>query len=723
MLFYGLIVAGLPDGSFHDLTYICHLKNIHLIFSISYSYWFIMVCALVAAFQSYVLYSNQREKFSKRVYFLLSILRFFSAFILCFLLLSPILKYLKNKSEKPVVVFLQDNSASMKNAFRKLDSVKYKNNVSELLEELKDDYIVKELSFGGQISDSLQFNYQESSTDISSAFETVLSNYENDNLGAVIIATDGIYNKGNSPLSETYPFKGAVFSIGLGDTLTQKDALVARVFANKIVYMGDKFAIRSDVAAYSCEGSQVAITIFSHHQNRNIAVQNATVTSSRFLKSVETIIDASSPGVHRYTISVSKVDGEQNILNNSLDVYVEVLDNKESVLIVAAAPHPDINAIKDALSKNKNYKIDISMADKAVSKLNDYNLIVLHNLPSVVYNANSIIDQAQKLGISIWYIVGNQTALPLFNKAQSALQIIPKAIAGNDVQGYVNKDFSFFTINQNYANVLAGLSPVSVPFGEYKAGANVQVLMNQKIGSLATSYPLWLMQPLGNAKLGVLAGEGIWRWRFYDYFQHKNHDAVDDFILKTAQYLSVKHDKKQFRSQLAKSVFSESENITIDAELYNENYELVNSPDVKVALVGEDGKRLEYSMNKSGNSYSINLGNLSAGKYNFVCSTAFNGKAFSSNGSFTVVFQNIEQVNTTADFGTLNQLAKNYNGEFVFANELLTLKEKIQRNDKIKNIIRTETHIEPLINWKWLFLLLALLLGAEWYVRKTNGAY
>ncbi len=618
---------------------------------------------------------------------------------------------------------MQDNSASVKYAFRKTDSIAYKKSVNDLLESLKEDYVVKEYSFGNQMSDTLKFNYQDPATDISAAFETVLTNYENENLGAVILSSDGIYNKGISPLSENYPFKGAVYTVGLGDTTIQKDALVARVFANKIIYLGDKFAIRSDIAAYACEGSQIAINIFSHNQNRNIASQNITVSSTRFSKSIETIVDANSPGVHHYTISVSKVEGEQNVLNNSQDVYVEVLDSKESVLIVANSPHPDINAFKEALSKNKNYKIDIAMADKATARINDYNLVVLHNLPSVNFNANSIIEQAQKLGISVWYVVGSQTALPLFNKVQGALQIIPKAMATNDVQGIVNKDFSFFTLNQNYANSLNNLSPLSSPFGEYKAGANVQVLMTQKIGSVATQYPLWVMQPAGNAKLGVLAGEGIWRWRFYDFFQHKNHDAVDDYILKTAQYLSVKHDKKQFRSQLPKSVFTESENITIDAELYNENFELINTPDVNVVLVDENSKRTSFNMNKAGNSYSLNLGNLSAGKYAYSCNTAFNGKSFSSGGNFTVVYQNIEEVNTTADFGMLNQLAKNYKGEFVFPDNMSSLKERIRKNNNIKNIIRTESHTEPLIDWKWLFALLTILLGAEWYLRKTNGAY
>jgi hypothetical protein len=39
--------------------------------------------------------------------------------------------------------------------------------------------------------------------------------------------------------------------------------------------------------------------------------------------------------------------------NNSRDAYIEVIDGKEKILLLAAAPHPDIKAIKSALEKNE----------------------------------------------------------------------------------------------------------------------------------------------------------------------------------------------------------------------------------------------------------------------------------------------------------------------------------------------------------------------------------
>ena len=691
-------------------------------FSLSYPSWFVLLCLALGLLFAFFLYRKIKDRFpSPAIYYSLAFIRFLVGSILAFLLLSPVLKYLQNKEEKPTIAFIQDNSASQKFGFKKTDSVSYKKEVLNLIEELKKDYNVKEFSMGNQLGDSLKFNYSEQNTDISSALELVMTTLESDNLGGIILASDGIYNKGTSPVSMTYPYKGAIYTIGLGDTNVQKDALVARVFANKVVYLGDQFAIRSEMAAYACKGSQISVSVFSHNANRVISSQNIQVSDDRYSKSIETILDAKAAGVQHYTISVSQVDGEQNIANNTQEVYVEVIDSKENVLIVANAPHPDVFALRDALSKNKNYKIDVQTADKANAKIGDYNLIILHNLPSVNYNASSLIDQAKKIGISIWYVTGSLTAIPLFNQAQDALQISSRGLSANDAQGVLNPNFSYFTVNA--ANNISSLPPLAAPFGEYKTGPNTQVLMNQKLGGVTTQYPLFLVQQNLNGRVGVLTGEGIWRWRLYDYNQHKNHDLVDDYLLKTAQYLSVKHDKKQFRTTIAKTVYTESEPITFDAELYNENYELINTPDVNLILLDSSNKKYPYTLNKNGNSYSLNIGNLAAGKYAYSASTSFNGQNYSATGNLIVVAQNIEEVNTTADFGLLNQLATNYGGEFVYPPQIASLKEKIKNNASIKTILRSTVNTDPLIDWKWLFALLIALLSIEWFVRKRSGNY
>ncbi|MFZ4754376.1 MAG: hypothetical protein ACOYLG_13620 [Chitinophagaceae bacterium] len=689
-------------------------------FIISYPWWFVLLCLLAGIIVSWLLYRNKKQAYNhQKIFWLLASLRALIFSALCFLLLAPLIRFSKNTDIKPTVVVMLDRSSSMKHGFRQTDSVQFRKDLNELVKDLSTDYLVKTYSFGNELLDELRYDYQDKQTDLSGPIETVLSTHENENLGAIVLISDGIFNKGNSPLSVQFPAKGSIYTVGIGDTTIQKDALVSRVFANKLVYLGDRFAIRSDVAVYGAKGSQVQVSIKSQNGSV-IGNQTVNVNSERFTQSIETIVDAKQAGIFAYTISVSQLDGEQNTTNNSQQVFIEVLDNKESILIVGNAPHPDLYALREALTKNKNYQVTVELAATAKDNFGKYNLIILHNLPSVGFNAGSLIQQAKNAGVSLWFITGSQTAIPLFNQNQDALQITARG-GMNDAQGILNKDFVFF--NPGNATGLQNLPPLSIPFAEFKSGPNTQILLSQKLGSLNTSYPLWVLQSGQPQRIGVTCGEGLWRWRLYEYQQSTKHDVVDGLITKTAQFLSVKQDKRPFRTILPKTVFSENENVVVDAELYNANYELVNEPNVQLSINNEQNQKQNIEMNKAGNSYNYNFGNLSAGNYNYTATTQWNGKTYSSTGSFKVYAQNLEDLNTTADFGTLNQMAQTHGGSFVFAEALNTLKDKIRKDPEMKNLIRTEVQTDPLINWKWLFGLFMVLLGVEWFIRKRSGQY
>lgn len=690
-------------------------------FSIAYPYIFVLFCILLGLAYAFFLYRKKQEQFeNNKIFWAVAAMRTLSVSILAFLLLSPIFRNLQNKEEKPTIAFLIDNSASQKHAFKSTDSVGYKNGIKDLMSKLGEAYNVKAYHFGEYLTDTLKYDYKQKATDISSNLENLVQSYDSENLAAIVMASDGIYNLGSNPSLKTSDFAGSIYTIGVGDTTIQKDAAVSRVFANKTVYLNDKFSIRSDISVYAGQGKGLKVSIYSHSAGRVVASKSIRANSMRYASSIETVIDANRAGLHRYSVRIGKLDGERNIANNVQDVFVEVLDNKEKILILANAPHPDIATLKEALSINKNYKITVATASNLTVRPADYNLIILHNLPSPRFNANSVIDQAKKAGVSICYIVGHQTALPLLNKQQNALQIAARGQNQSNALAKRNNNFSYFNLSIPKE---INFPPLSTPFGNFKAGPNTQTLFFQGIGSVRTDYPLWILQTGARAKTAVIAGEGLWRWKMYDYKQHKNFKIVEELITKTAQFLSVKNDKRKFRLSTSKSLYNETDAINFDAELYNEGYELINTPDVQLELKDSTGKIINHTMNKEGNSYSINIGSMAKGRYDYKAYTQFNGKTYSEYGKLQVVAQNIEDINTTADFGMLKQLAENHNGEFVFSNNIASLYDKIKNDKNVKTILRSELTTFPLIDKKWLFFILFVLLALEWFLRKRFGTY
>src|SRR5690606_38465253 len=104
--------------------------------------------------------------------------------------------------------------------------------VSELVRQLEAQYRVDVLSFGGDVQRANEFDFSERSTDISSAIEKVGELYADQNLGAVILASDGRFNQGRNPLYQSDAIAVPVYTVGIGDTVQQRDLFFGKVYAN-----------------------------------------------------------------------------------------------------------------------------------------------------------------------------------------------------------------------------------------------------------------------------------------------------------------------------------------------------------------------------------------------------------------------------------------------------------------------------------------------------------
>ncbi len=85
-------------------------------------------------------------------------------------------------------------------------------------------------------------------------------------------------------------------------------------------------------------------------------------------------------------VEVLPQPGEFSTRNNRQDVYLDVIDGKEKVLLLALAPHPDIKALRSILEKNQNYELDVRIltgtaAEATAPADKQYDLIILHQIP------------------------------------------------------------------------------------------------------------------------------------------------------------------------------------------------------------------------------------------------------------------------------------------------------------------------------------------------------
>jgi hypothetical protein len=692
-----------------------------------YPAWFAILCVLAGLLYAGILYykDNRFHEKGKWLNWALAAARFLSVTLIALLLLSPLLKSLKTETKKPVVILAQDASESVGNEL-KGDTTTYQKSFEALKNRLSEKYDVKEYAFGDGVREGIDFKYNDKVSNLSAVLNDVYDIYSNQNLGAIVLATDGIYNEGNNPIYSGAKLNVPIYTVALGDTTPKRDVVLTRVFYNKIAYLGDKFGIQVDVMAQNSLGANTVLSVSKVEKGgktRKLQEFPITIKDKDFFFTQEIVLDAEQSGVQQYRLQVAAIKGEVTTINNVQDIFVDVLDARQKVLLLANTPHPDLAAIRQAISKNKNYEVKIAFLENFRENLPDFDFVVLHQIPSISKDATTLLKQLNDRKMPRLYIVGNQTNLTILNKSQNILTINGNSRNTNDVQTFVGSNFNLFTIDDKLKQELKKFPPVIAPFGDFKASTNAQTLLYQKVGTVETKYPLLAFGEENGIKVGVFAAEGIWKWRLFDYLQNQNHDIFDELISKSIQYLTLKEDKRKFRVSVNKNILNENERIYFDAELYNQSYELVNDADVTLKMTNEDGRDFPFTMNKTENAYALDAGLFSVGNYTFTGSVNANGKQLTYNGKFSIRPIQLEGFATTANHGLLKLISQKYDGAMVYQDNLMALADSIEAKSTIKPVIYSTNETRSFVNLKWIFFLILFLLSLEWFFRRFFGAY
>lgn len=682
--------------------------------------WYVLLCIAIAGLGAFLLYRKDRNLAElstlwKRV---LAALRFLSLFFLAFLLLEPLLEYSKKKVEKPIIVLAHDNSESMVFAN---DSVVVKSQLEESYNSLKAklsaDYEVVSYSVGDKVSENPTFDFKDKQTNLSEFFTEIQNRYYNRNLGGIVLASDGIYNSGGNPVFEAKKLKNVpVFSIQVGDTTPQKDLLIEEISHNRLVYKGNKFPVVVTVKAEQLNGVKTNVVVSKN--GRVLGKKPISVNNDLYLTQSSFELESEGTGLQKYDVRVETVNGEFTTTNNYKSFYVDVLESKQKILILANSPHPDINALKLGFQSNENYEVTTNLAQDFKDKIEEFSLVVLYNLPSQNEGLSLLKDKE----VPLLLVVGNQTNVNSFNALKKGVTI-NNFKEFTEAQAYVNTDFSQFTISPGLVSFVNSFPPVQVPFTQkYSVSNSTETAIYQRIGPVKTKYPLLAFNKNGAYKTGMLLGEGIWRWRLQDYSNNGSSDLFNELIVQTAQYLVSKEDKSLFRV-FRKTAYSENEKVQFEAEVYNKSYELVTTSDANMKIFNEQKEEFSYTFSKVGDSYKLNSGSLKPGSYTYVATSTSKGGKLTRTGEFSVEELKVEQNNTVANHQLLFNLSDVTGGEVLSISGLSSLDEKLKKQENLVDVIYQEKDVDDLINMKVIFFFILLLLGIEWFVRKRNGGY
>lgn len=679
-----------------------------------------LACLLLGCLYAWVLYYTNKN-LAKNLKYGLAALRVFVVAFIAYMLFAPLVKTVNYNPEKPIIVVANDNSISVKAIEPKdFDRKKYQQDLNTLVNRLSEKYEVKTYNFSDSVKAGLDFSGNGKLSNASAFVNKLNDELLNRNVGAVIMASDGIFNRGGNPLYELNKIKAPIYTIAMGDTIARRDVLIANINYNNIAYLDNEFTLDIQIQAFDSKGETAAITVAEN--GKTVTNQSLSIDAGSFVKDVQVKLKANKVGIQKYTITVAPLKNEITTKNNAQTIFIEVIDGKQKVLLASAAPHPDLATFKQAIEQNKNYEVTLALADDlntADPKL--YSLAILYQLPDQANISNSLLTKLNNSNVSTWYIIGAQTNISSLNQVQKILSLNR---GGNNVQEIfpaLEPSFTAFNLDENSLKLLNDYDPLLMPFGNIRINGNYTAVFNQRIGKVNTQNPMLFFTNENGKKVGFLLGEGIWKWKLEEAKSEQNIPLVNELISKTVQYLSVKDDKRKFKVYSSKSTYDENEEIILNATLYNDAYEPVNTPEVMLQLKNGEGKLFNYTFSKFGAAYRLSIGNLPQGNYTYIAKTKLGDKSYTSAGAFYVSALIAEYQQTTANHQLLNTMSQQSNGKMIMPANLLSIADEIEKSGQAKTISYEDRKYEELISLKWIFALLMVLLTTEWFFRKRNG--
>lgn len=621
-------------------------------------------------------------------------------------LLNPSITKESIINQKAKLSVLVDNSSSI--TFFKKDSL-----VHAILQNFKTHkklnkrFDINYYSFGNLFQQSDSFSFDENQTDISMPLERI-SKIQKNASNAIVLLSDGNQTIGND--YQYTSIKDPVFPVVIGDTTKYQDVKIAQINVNRYSFINNQFPVES-ILQY--EGTQTIKLRYSLENNGKIIfserINFSEKNNSHILK---TFIKASKEGTNFFTSKIEYLENEKNVVNNSKNFSVEVIDKQSEILIVSSFYHPDLGALKKAIESDKQRKVTIRIVDNKNIQLNNYQLVVLYQ-PNNKFNI--IIDQLNSNKSSFMLITGSKTDWLFLNN--KSLGINKKNI--NQLENYSARFYNGF-LNFSQKNIgFENLPPMIDYYGETTVSIPHQTLLYQSINGFSSQNPLLATANHNNQKKVFLFGEGLWKWRSSSFLKNDSFQYFDEFIGNLVQYASNKKIRNRLDLDI-NSFYNANSSIQIGAFYVDENYQFDDRATILFTIKNKNSKKKQtFPFSLSGSSYQLELTSLEAGEYEYTIEV--DGRNISKKGIFKVNEFLVEEQFTNANSYKLELLAQKTAGKLYFEDKYRLVIDDLTNDTRFSTIQKSKKTIDKLVNWQWLMLLIIGLLSLEWFIRKYIG--
>lgn len=730
----------------------------------------LILIVLLAGVFIYFIYLRPRVRLSKGTTVTLIALRATLLLLMVTLLLRPVVVVSSVIPRSSYVAMVIDDSVSMKlhdaaGGATRLDSVKQallNTGQDSFLNRLEKRFKTNLYGFSGglaRLKDGNDLYGEGRTSDLAGALDETIKRSSGMPLSAVVLATDGASNVPRdlaAVLRELRARDIPVFTVGVGNTSRPMDAELTRVNMPRRVLVGSRLNIETIVGLSGYSETKVLLSV--KEDGRTVKTEEFNLRGND-TQAVNLEITPTTPGIHRYTVEITPLDGELTVDNNKQDSLVEVITGPLRILHVEGEPRWELGKIRESIGPNeKNVTLvslqrtgenkfyrqgvgnQVELANgfpKSEEELFSYDGLILGSVEAGFFTADELRNIeafVARRGGGLLALGGRLSFDGGKFKGTTIEELLPLALTGGPVD-----DANSFT--PVYKPVLTGagqshpvtrlnddrganqkiwneLPPVSVSevLSNVKPGASV-LLEARREGS-AQVAPLLVQQRYGRGQTLALTAADTWRWKMR---MDAKNNAHETFWRQMLRYL-VSGTPQQVEIGTEKEVYSLDDNVQIVADIRDKRFNPVADARVTARVTKPSGAvvdvPLKFTTLNSVNTYvgEFKADELGQHKIELVGTSQSLG-TLSSSSNMLVSDLNREYYSAAQNSDLLKRISAETGGKYYTPAEAQSLLDDL--------IYRQTPYSERVTKDLWdmpvNFLLIIGLLSAEWFLRKREG--
>jgi uncharacterized membrane protein len=721
--------------------------------------WTFALFVVAAAAAAYFAYRNvARDKYSVG----LVALRALTFTTLAFIFLRPVLEIKSVLPQESYLAVVIDNSKSMTikddGQVSRSEQLRKQFEATNLIKRLQDKFKVRIYSFDNtaqRVERPDQLTFEGKRTKLESATDLLQQELGTVPLSGVVLVTDGADNASKQwteSLSKLEARKIPFYTVGVGSESITRDAEVVKVSAPRSTLKESTAVVDVSYRSHGFSGRKGTLYV----RENGVLLKSEQVTMPADGEIAETSLDlpVKNEGTRLFSFTLQAPD-DRIPENNTLDALVEIKNDHPQILYIEGEPRWEFKFLRRAMqddpnlrlvtllrsSQNKFYRQGIDKEEmlsegfpKKKEELFAFKGLIFGSIESTFFTQDqlkNVVDFVSNRGGG-YLMMGGRNSFGGGRYENSPIaDILPVQLSSADRNPVIGR-LKWSVTEYGRTHPLMKLTPDAnanvkqwtdlPPLNDYNKTVDAKVggivLARGQSDQKGGADPILLAyQRYGRGRTMALTTGTTWRWQM----QMDAKDQTYELFWKQILRWLVNTSPDPVMIQSDKDTYLPGETAHLSADISNKSFERMNNAKAVAKVTSPDGvtEVLPLDWNGSGEgTYQAELNVTAPGIYQVDVEAAQGSENLGSNHTaFQVADRPVEFSNAALDTRLLQSIASSTGGRYYPLSKVGDVPEDAQYVDTPTSFIEQK----ELWDVPFLFMLLCMSFGAEWFWRKRKG--